>query len=163
MMGAVTYPNPDVRQYVVDHFVPVRFNVVEEPEVIDRFNAPWTPTIIVEDAQGREHRRSVGYLDPKRFLGEVALARLKVPIDRRDFVAAQELLPGVKHLTRGDPAREPEALYWQGMVAYKASTDIKKLAEGWSALLDNFPESEWAKRAEYVRSESPAPAGDVQT
>ncbi|MBI4311871.1 MAG: thioredoxin family protein, partial [Chloroflexi bacterium] len=82
---AVTYPDFSVQEYIKKRFVPVRFNVVAKPEVMDRFNASWTPTIIVEDVRGREHRRSVGYLDPKRFLGELALAWLKDAVDRRDF------------------------------------------------------------------------------
>jgi len=152
MMGTVTYPDPEVERFIGEHFVAVRFNVVEDPDVMDRFNASWTPTIILEDARGREHRRSIGYLEPKRFLGELALGWLKDAVDRRDWPAAQERLPATKRQTKGDEAREPETLYWEGMIAYEASTDIKKLATGWKPLLDGFPDSEWAKRAEYVRA-----------
>jgi hypothetical protein len=150
-MGAVTYPDASVQEYIKKRFIAVRFNVVAKPEVMDRFNASWTPTIIVEDARGREHRRSVGYLDPKRFLGELARAWLKDAVDRRDFAAAEERLPETEAYTQGDTVRYPETLYWGGMVAYKASVDVKNLAQGWKRLLDEFPDSEWAKRAEYVR------------
>jgi hypothetical protein len=150
-MGAVTYPNPDVERYIQQHFIPVQFNVVEQPEVMDQFNTPWTPTLIVQDAEGREHRRSQGYLDPKRFLGEMALAWLKDAIDRRDFNAARDRATEALELTRGDPEREPEAQYWASVAAYKASEDPNQLIQGWNRLLDQFPQSEWAKRAEFIR------------
>src|SRR5437016_5986702 len=109
-MGAVTYPDPNVSRFIEQHFIPVQFNVVEQAEVMDRFNAAWTPTLIVMDADGREHRRSEGYLDVKRLLGELALARLKTALNRHDFEAARTLASEALTQTKGDPIREPEAL-----------------------------------------------------
>src|SRR5437016_4391513 len=120
-MGAVTYPNPKVERYLLDHFVPVQFNVVEQPEVMEQFNTPWTPTILVQDPEGREHRRSQGYLDASRFLAELSLARLQAAIDRQDFETARKVSAEATELTHGDPAREPEALYWSSVAAYKAT------------------------------------------
>ena len=150
-MGAVTYPDPAVEQYLRDHFIPVQFNVAEQPEVMDQFNTPWTPTLIVQDADGREHRRSQGYLDPGRFLGEMSLAWLKDAIDRRDFNAARERSTEAMDRTKGDPTREPEALYWSSVAAYKASEDPNNLLQGWNRLMDQFPQREWARRVEFIR------------
>ena len=148
-MGAVTYPNPEVARYVHDHFVPVQYNVAERPQAIDQFNSAWTPTLIVQDVEGREYRRSLGYLDPHRFLGEMALARLVASVNRRDFASPT----GTDALdrTKGDTAREPEALYFASVAAYKAANDVDKLLEGWNRLLDRFPESDWAKKIEFIR------------
>jgi hypothetical protein len=151
-MGAVTYPNPEVERFINEHFIPVQFNVVEQPAVMEQFNTPWTPTLIVQDAEGREHRRSSGYLDPQRFLGEMSLAWLKDAIDRRDFNAARDRSTEAMERTKGDPARQPEALYWSSVAAYKATDDPNNLMQGWNRLLDQFPESEWAKKAEFIRS-----------
>jgi len=150
-MGAVTYPNEEVQREIHAHFVPVRFDVIQAPPVMDRFNASWTPTIIVEDPNGHEHRRSQGYLDPRRFLGEMALARLKDALDRRDWKEALERAKEARERTRGDRAREPEALYWSAVARYKSSDDATGLTDGWNQLLDAFPDSEWAKRAEFIR------------
>ena len=150
-MGAVTYPDPKVEQYLNDHFIPVQFNVVEQPEVMELFNTPWTPTLIVLDGDGKEHRRSQGYLDPQRFLAEMAMARLQAAIDRQDFATAQQLAGEARRLTRGDAEREPEALYWGSVAEYKATSDSGKLLAGWNRLLDEFPQSDWAKKAEFIR------------
>ena len=150
-MDAVTYPDPRVQRLIQEHFVPVQFNVVEQPEVMDQFNTPWTPTLIVQDAEGREHRRSQGYLDAGRFLGEMSQAWLKDAIDRRDFEAARRRSEETLQQTKGDPSREPEAVYWSAVAAYKASNDPSNLMAGWNRLLDQFPQSEWARRVEFIR------------
>jgi hypothetical protein len=150
-MGAVTYPNPEVERLIEEHFIPVQFNVVEQPEVMEQFNAPWTPTLILQDGDGREHRRSEGYLDARRFLGEMALARLKTAINRRDFNTAKERVPETLERTKDDPLREPEAHYWAAVAAYKATNDPSNLLQIWNRLLDQFPDSEWAKKAGFIR------------
>src|SRR6478672_2975739 len=102
-MGAVTYPNPEVDRFIEEHFIPVQFNVVEQPEVMERFNTPWTPTLLVLDTDGKEHRRSQGYLDPRRFLAEMSLALLQAAIDRQQFDQADRLSTEARRLTAGDP------------------------------------------------------------
>ncbi len=150
-MGAVTYPNPDVERFIREHFIPVQFNVVEQPDAMREFNTPWTPTLIVQDAEGREHRRSQGYLDARRFLGEMSLAWLKDAIDRQDYATARNRSDEALLFTHRDPEREPEALYWSSVAAYKSSGDVQQLLTGWNRLLDTFPQSEWAKKVEFIR------------
>src|SRR5438876_5584465 len=129
-MGAVTYPHPDVERFIQQRFIPVQFNVAEQPEAMERFNSTWTPTLIVQDAEGREHRRSQGYLDPQRFLAEMALGRLMDAIDRQDFQEAQARSQDALDRTRGDSAREPEARYWSSVAAYKATNEPNNLVQG---------------------------------
>ncbi len=150
-MGAVTYPDARVERLLDEQFVPVQYNVVEQPEAMDRFHTPWTPTLVVEDADGVEHRRSQGYLDADRFLAEMALARLKDAVDRRDYAAAEQLSAETLQAAGGDPFREPEALYWTAVAGYKASGDVQRLLGGWNRLLDEFPQSEWAKKVAFIR------------
>ncbi|MBW3621821.1 MAG: hypothetical protein KY468_00245 [Armatimonadetes bacterium] len=148
-MGRVTYPNPKVEQYLKEHFVPVQFNVADQPEVMDQFHTPWTPTLIVESPDGTEHRRTQGYLDPERFIGEMALARLKKAINERNYEEAHGLINETLEAVKGDPTREPEAIYWASVATYKAKDE--GLLDGWNRLMDEFPDSEWAKRVEFIR------------
>ena len=129
-MGAVTYPDPNVEAFIREHFIPVQFNVVEQPQVMELFNTPWTPTLIVQDAKGKEHRRSQGYLDPQRFLAEMSLAWLKDAIDRQDYAAAQQRAPAVIECTKGDPEREPEALYWASTSVRESRTTPSTVGSG---------------------------------
>ena len=150
-MGAVTYPNEKVAEYVESYFAPVQINIEEDPGAMERYHTPWTPTIIIEDANGVEHRRSQGYLDPKSFIAELALARLKAAIDRQDFAKAQQLTVEALQSTAGDTHREAEAMYWSGVATYKNSNDSNKLIETWNRLIEKFPETEWARKASFIK------------
>lgn len=150
-MGAVTYPNHEVERYIEHSFIPVQYNVAERVDAVDQFNAAWTPTIIVQDAEGREYRRSFGYLDPRRFLGELSLARLHRSIHRQDLGDATERVRDALEHTKGDTAREPEVLYFGAVVAYKSTGKAEQLKEGWNRLFKEFAESDWAKKTEFIR------------
>lgn len=150
-MDTVTYPQPDVQRFIREHLVPVQFDVLDRPEVKRQFNSGWTPTVIVQDADGREHRRSLGYLDPRRFVAEMALARLMDAIDRQDWAQAKVRAGEARQLTAGDAAREPEALYWSAVAEYLTSADHTGLKDGWERLMQRFPDSDWSKKAEFIR------------
>jgi len=150
-MSTVTYSNPEVQKYISDHFIPIQMDTVQKPEMMDLFNATWTPSIIVHDADEQEHRRMVGFYDPKKFLEELALARLKDALDNKDYPGAKNRVAEAMDLTKGDPDREPEALYWSAITDYKASHNAEDLKSGWLKLLEQYPESEWAHRAEFIK------------
>jgi uncharacterized protein YyaL (SSP411 family) len=145
------FENPETIAALEKHFVPVHYDVLADEEPMARFGSGWTPTLLVRDADGNEFRRSQGYLDPARFQAEMALARLKAVLDGLDYKAAHALAPAVLEATSGDAEREPEALYWAAVADYKARDDQDRLVAGWSRLLDKFPQSEWAKRASFIR------------
>ena len=151
-MDTVTYPQPDVQTFIREHFVPVQFNVLERPDAKREFNSGWTPCLIVQNADGREHRRSLGYLDPRRFLGEMALALVMDAIDGQDWPASKPRAEEALRRTEGDRWREPEALYWHAVATYMTSQDHTGLRDGWERLMHRFPDSEWAKKAEFIRN-----------
>ena len=75
----MTYPQPDVARFVVDHFVPVRL-VLNRPQDQAHFRAHrviWTPTVVIMDRRGVGHYQSPGYLPPALFLAmlRIGLAR----------------------------------------------------------------------------------------
>lgn len=60
----------------------------------------------------------------------MSLAWLKDAIDRHDFVTARDRAAEALAWTKGEPTREPEALYWAAVAAYKASDGATQLSEG---------------------------------
>jgi hypothetical protein len=150
-MSTVTYSNPEVQQHISAHYIPVQINVKDDPSALEQFNASWTPTIMVMDAQENEHRRSEGYFDPKRFLEELSLAEVKAALNQQDFSEAKTRGRDALAKTSGDPAHEPEAMFWAAVADYKNSKNADDLKSGWNKLLDKFPQSEWAHRVEFIR------------
>ena len=79
---------------------------------------------------------------------------IQAAINRKEWRNASERLDEIARRTRGDLHREPELLYWTAVVNYKTNDDGQQLTRGWGKLLDRFPDSEWAKRAEFIRRKS---------
>jgi len=147
-MGAVTYPNALVIDYINAHFIPAKLNVVDHPEVKTYFFTDWTPTIIVQNEAGREGRRSEGYVGPTELIAELSLARVKIALYDHAYEQALGLANESVQLTKGDALREPEAYYWRAVADYRASGHGKKLSDGWDAVIAKFPHSDWAERAD---------------
>jgi hypothetical protein len=147
-MGAVTYPADSVIEYISAHFIPVKFNVIDRPEVKTQFYTDWTPTIIIQNGAGLEGRRSEGFLGPHELIAELSIARVKVALYDRAYAQALALADEALSLTKGDALREPEAYYWRAVADYRASGDGQKLSDGWDVVIAKFPQSDWAKRAD---------------
>ena len=89
------YTDPRVVEFVNRHFVPVRAHVKDNPAAFkalgDRFNAHWTPTILIADSTGAERHRIEGFLPADDFLGQLALGVAKAAFARQDYATAERL------------------------------------------------------------------------
>jgi TolA-binding protein len=124
----------------------VKAHIKEQKPVFERFNAQWTPTQIVLDPDGVERHRIEGFLPVDDFLAQLDLGLGKLHFQRREFGKAETILRSVCE-TFPKSGAGPEACYWAGVAAYKASDDPKHLASTAKALKDGYPESEWARKA----------------
>ena len=115
--------------------------------MVKRYGVKWTPTIIILDAEGDEHHRFIGFLQPEDFIAQMTLGKGKLAFNLDNFDQAiqcfQEILVGYP---KTDAA--PEAQYYLGVSKYKASHDPKELKLGLEALQRNYPQSEWTKKAQ---------------
>jgi len=115
--------------------------------MVKRYGVKWTPTIIILDADGDEHHRFIGFLQPEDFIAQMTLGKGKLAFNLDNFDQAiqcfQEILVGYP---KTDAA--PEAQYYLGVSKYKASHDPKELKLGLEALQRNYPQSEWTKKAQ---------------
>ncbi|NLX18580.1 MAG: tetratricopeptide repeat protein [Desulfobulbus sp.] len=145
-MGAVTYPNTGVSNYVTSNFIPVQLRFDAKPEAAD-FNITWTPTTVVLDETGKEHHRAVGFLPPEEFIPFLMLSQAKTAFDLTNFESAITLLEKViKEYAQS--AAAPEASFHLGVSRYKATSNPAPLKEAYQFLKDNYPNSEWLKRAQ---------------
>jgi hypothetical protein len=144
-MGAVTYPNEKVAEFVMNRMVPVQ--VLSDSPLANEFKVKWTPTIVVLDFYGKEHHRTVGFFPPEEFIPSMLLGMGKIDFDTDQFN------DGIIHFDTvlkeyPQSAAAPEAIYLSGVSRYKASHDAKPLKEAYEKLKADYPASEWAKRAE---------------
>jgi hypothetical protein len=145
-MGAVTYPNPEVIEYVNKNFVPVQLRYDAQPEAND-FNITRTPTMVILDETGKEHHRNVGFQPPEEFTPFLMVGQAKTHFDRNTFEPAISLLERViKQYPQS--AAAPEAAFHLGVSKYTNTHNAAPLKEAFEFLKANYPGSEWLKRAQ---------------
>lgn len=146
-MDAVTYPQDQVVAFIHDHFVPVRIHTEDHPELCAKYRVPWTPTILVLDAEGTEHYRDVGYLPPEDFVAHMTLALGHTAVEEKDFPTAARFFQTVIDRYRSSEVI-PEALYFLGVARNRSAggtADDRKAI--WKRLMETYPRSDWAKKA----------------
>jgi hypothetical protein len=144
-MGAVTYPDKHVSQFITENLIPIQVAYNAKPLAGD-FNITWTPTILTLDASGKEHHRIVGFLPPQEFIPALLLGIAKAHFDLEHLDQALALLDKIL-LDYGRSDAAPEAVYLRGVALYKSTHDAKPLKEAYERLEADYPTSEWAKRA----------------
>jgi hypothetical protein len=144
-MGAVTYPNAKVADFISQRMVPLQ--VLADNPLAAEFKVKWTPTIVILDFYGKEHHRTVGFFPPEEFIPNLLLGMGKVDFDTDQF---NDAILHFDSLLADYPrsAAAPEAIYLRGVSRYKASHDAKPLKEAYEKLKAEYPASEWTNRAQ---------------
>lgn len=144
------YSAPEVIDYIEGHFSPVRVHVTRNREEFqrlgERFDAHWTPTILLVDGRGRELHRIEGFLPRRDFMSQLALGVAKTSFARQDYAQAAPLFRQVVD-EYSDTDAAPEALYWAGVSQYRATDDPNALADTARAFREQYRDSTWAKKS----------------
>ena len=148
-MDAVTYPQEEVARYILDHFVPVRINTDDRPELTQQYHAPWTPTFVILGSDGTEYYRETGYLPPKELLAHLSLAVGRAAFEQRDFAESARHLATVVDRYR-ESELVPEALYFLGVSKNKVSGKADERRAIWKRIMDEYPKSDWAKKVSFA-------------
>ena len=144
------YSNRDVADFITSTFLPVRVHVREQREEFQRlgqrFNAQWTPAVLIVDETGAERHRIEGFLPADDFLGQLVLGLGHAAFAVGDFAAAEPYFREVVDRYANTDAA-PEAQYWAGVSHYKATGDASALADTANAFDHRYQETSWAKKA----------------
>ena len=120
--------------------MPLEAHIKEHPTYFHRFDALWTPTVIILDSKGAERFRLEGYLPTKEFRAQLELGLARVAFMNKDWAEAESRYAAV--LERyGDTKAGPEALYWKGVSHYKATNDHTVLGELPQQFKEKYPDS----------------------
>ena len=144
-MDAVTYPDKTVIEFIKKSFIPLQVPFDAKPLSAD-FNIKWTPTLITLGLDGKEHHRTVGFLDPEGFIFNSLLGIGKYHFDNDRY---PEALSFFENIIADHPQSNgvAEAIFLQGVSRYKNSGDPKPLKEAYETLSSKYPDSEWTQRA----------------
>jgi hypothetical protein len=139
-----------VVDFIERHFVPVRVHVRQNADNFKRlgarYNAQWTPTILVVDPSGEERHRIEGFLPAKPLLAQLALGLGHAAFARSDFTEAERCFATVVENYQ-DTDAAAEALYWAGVSKYKATNDPAALADTARQFKERYTNTTWATKA----------------
>jgi hypothetical protein len=138
-----------VAKFISLNFVPVQIQTTNTV-LVQQFSVSWTPTLIVLDADGREHYRAVGFFTPEDMIASFLTAKGRWALDTDQLSDARALFEEViSNYPDKDPAAE--AIFFLGVAKYKMSHDPQPLRETYDELKAKFPQNMWTKRADPYR------------
>jgi hypothetical protein len=135
-----------VASFIRENFVPLGAHIKEHPAWFKRFDAIWTPTILVMDADGHERWRIEGYLPKDEFRAQLEMGLARVDATQKKWDAAGRRYA---HVAEAYPNAKvaPEALYWRDVSTYNATHDHVPLQNVAKELRERYPDSEWTMKA----------------
>lgn len=148
-MDITTYESAETLSYIDKYFVFVKYDITNRsiPKIT---SSPilWTPTFVVFANDGSEVRKTIGYLNNLQFESEMEIGRALAFLRKAQPQIALDILENfIKNSIY--KILLPEALYWEGVAAYFLNKrNAESLAPYWEKLMNIYPESIWAERAD---------------
>ena len=125
--------------------MPLAAHIKEHPAYFHRFDALWTPSVLILDPNGEERYRIEGYLPVDEFRAQLEMGLARVAFMSKNFADAERRYAAV--LDRyGNTKAAPEALYWRGVSHYKSTNDHTVLSELPGMFRQRYPDSIWAMK-----------------
>ena len=105
------WPDERIVRFVNDNFLPSRVHVKDDGEAFkkysERYQAPWTPTILLLDPAGVEQHRVEGFLPADDLLAQLMLGRGKIAFQQQQWAEAERRFRAiVEQLPQTDAAPE---------------------------------------------------------
>src|SRR5262249_28265829 len=135
-----------IAEFINNNFLPVKAHIKEHPAWFHRFDAVWTPTVLLLDSGGKECVRLEGYLPSDDFLAALASGLGRIAFVHKKYADAESWYSKVITQFR-DSHSASEAMYWRAVAQYKATNDHTVLGKVAEELGSSYPSSVWASKA----------------
>src|SRR6059058_5285397 len=90
-----SYSDEEIATFINQTFIPLESHIKEHPALFKRFEALWTPTILVMDSDGVERYRIEGYLPKDWFRARLEMGLARVDFMKKKFADAEKIYDGV--------------------------------------------------------------------
>jgi len=145
-LEAESYADDEVSTIINEKFLPVAAHIKEHPVYFHRFDAVWTPTVLIMDSTGKERWRIEGYLPKNEFRSQLDMGLARISFMDKQWADAEEKYAQIIE-RYPETAAAPEAVYWKGISQYKMKNDHTVLGGVAEELGARYPESIWAQKA----------------
>lgn len=121
-------------------------HIKENPRNFHRFEAVWTPTVLIMDPEGKERTRLEGYLSKDEFRAHLETGLARLAFVRKDWADAERRYAQIVE-RYPDTSYAPQAVYYRGVSRYSASHDGAELANVAKTFTEKYRDSAWALRS----------------
>ncbi|MBW3670629.1 MAG: hypothetical protein KY432_03025 [Acidobacteria bacterium] len=148
----MTYPDRELQNFLAEHFVFLQIDLSRhDPSLKELFREVkpfWAPLFRATAPGGIELRRWFGFLPPEALMAELELVLAHdLMLRREDRPARDRLQRALEKYPRENAA--PEIMFWMGVAGFKAGDrDFDELERIWRSLIERWPQSSWASRAD---------------
>lgn len=148
-MNAGPYSDEKVQEFIEQEYVPLKSQCFwkERTELMKQFDIAWTPTFLIQDSGAKVHRKMVGYIPSDDLLAQLKLGKGMVFLEmERNDEAAKWFRKAIEEHPNAGAA--PEAIFFLGVAEYKKTHEAGALRRAYDSLIQRYPQSEWARRAQ---------------
>jgi hypothetical protein len=140
-----SYGDPETARFIEENFVPFTVNLSEKASLFGRFDAAWTPTVLILSSKGKERWRLEGYHDREEFHAWMVMGLARVEFMGKRFANAEKWY---EHVATKHPQSHyaPEAMYWRAVCQYNQSHDPAPLMQVAQDLHSQHPDSIWTMK-----------------
>jgi hypothetical protein len=124
----------------------VKAHIKEHPAWFHRFDAVWTPTVLLLDSEGKERVRLEGYLPNTDFVAALECGLGRIAFVHKNYADAERWYGDVVE-RYGRSHAAPGAMYWRAVAHYKGTNDHAVLNKVAEELRQSHPASVWAAKA----------------
>jgi len=121
-------------------------HIKENAKNFHRFDAVWTPTVLVMDTEGKERWRLEGYLPKDDFRAFLEMGLARISFIKKDWADAERRYAAVIENFH-DSHYAPQAVYYRGVSRYSALHDAAELANTATELREKYSGTEWQLRS----------------
>lgn len=150
-LAVTTLRDPGVCAVLAEEFVVVKYKTTEPDEWFRTLNGHvahvWHPHLVVMDHRRVEGRRFIGYQTPAQFLAHLRLGTGMLHLFTRSWDAAYRQFEQALESALPD-SLTAEVLYWLGVAGYRVAGNLDGLRPHWQRILTEFPDTDWAVRAD---------------
>lgn len=148
-MDAVAYIDTEVISFVNNNLIPLRLQASDHI-LGPRFKIKWTPSLLILDADGTEHYRTLGFYPPEDLIPSLLLGMGKAKFNQPDRPAASKYFEKILS-DYSNNSLAPEAVYLNGVSRFIDGHDVSNLIGIYDRLKADYPDSPWLTRADPYR------------
>lgn len=146
-MGAVTYPDAEVVEFLNERLVPVQIQVDKAGELGERYNLRWTPHLVMLTGEEKVAHMTTGWMSPAELLPWVMMGLAKAALIEKDWSEAKRHCQEILDQYPGSFVAS-QAVYYRGVSDFLADHDAQHLKDLLAVLQKDHPGSKWTMRAQ---------------